>query len=104
LECFKEYRFRFLLKQKTKSEETNYTVIVGDETPFDRSGKGKKLSGFGSESVDMVVVTEMRTSGCWMNPNVDVSFEDAKQGINGIPKRLEVNILVVAAMVYVPAT
>jgi hypothetical protein len=74
---------------KTKSDEikseTNYTVIVGDETPFDRSGQGKKLSGFGAESVDMVLVTETKTPGCWMNPNFDVSFEDAKQGINGKP-------------------
>ncbi|MDR2705520.1 MAG: DUF1559 domain-containing protein [Planctomycetaceae bacterium] len=87
------------LKHKTKSNETkfdetksgeinsetNYTVIVGNETPFDRSGKGKKLSGFGSESVDLVLVTETKMSGCWMNPNFDVSFEDAQQGINGKP-------------------
>jgi hypothetical protein len=73
------------LKHKMKSDETNYTVIVGNETPFDRSGQGKKLSDFGSECADMVLITETRMPGCWMNPNFDVSFEDAKQGINGKP-------------------
>jgi hypothetical protein len=73
------------LKHKVKSGETSYSVIVGDETPFDRSGKGKKLSGFGSECADMIFVTETQTSGCWMNPNFDVSFENAIQGINRKP-------------------
>jgi hypothetical protein len=55
-------------------------VIVGEETPFDRSGRGKKLSSFGSECADMILVTEKCIAGNWMNSNIDISFEDAKQG------------------------
>ncbi|MCL2346811.1 MAG: DUF1559 domain-containing protein, partial [Planctomycetaceae bacterium] len=73
-------------KNGNKPGETNYTVIVGDKTPFDRSGSGKKLSDFGPESADMVLVTETRQAVNWMNPASDVTFEQAKTGINGTPE------------------
>jgi hypothetical protein len=63
--------------------ETNYCVIRGDETPFGDGGTGKALSDFGPESGGMVLVAETRTSGNWMNPNFDVTFDEAKTGING---------------------
>ncbi|MCL2623927.1 MAG: DUF1559 domain-containing protein, partial [Planctomycetaceae bacterium] len=63
--------------------------ITGDETPFDvpidgsGSGIGKALTGFGPESSGMVLVAETRTSGNWMNPQFDVTFDQAKTGITG---------------------
>ncbi len=66
-----------------KPGETNYTVIVGDQTPFDRSGTGKTLGGFGPESTGMVLVAETRQGVNWMNPASDVTFEQAKEGISG---------------------
>jgi hypothetical protein len=65
--------------------DTGYCVIVGDETPFDNSGTGKSLIGFGPESGGMVLIAETRVSGNWMNPCYDMTFEQAKTGINGTP-------------------
>ncbi|MCL2118845.1 MAG: DUF1559 domain-containing protein, partial [Planctomycetaceae bacterium] len=65
--------------------DTSYCVILGEETPFDGSGTGKTLSGFGTESGGMALIAETRTPGNWMNPGFDVTFDEAKTGINGNP-------------------
>ena len=64
--------------------DTSYCVILGEETPFDGSGTGKTLSGFGTESGGMILVAETREPGNWMNPNFDVTFDQAKTGISGV--------------------
>ena len=65
-----------------KAGETSYCVIRGDETPFGDGGIGKALSGFGPESGGMVLIAETRTAGNWMDPNFDMTFDQAKTGIN----------------------
>ncbi|MCL2116926.1 MAG: DUF1559 domain-containing protein [Planctomycetaceae bacterium] len=57
--------------------ETSYTVVVGEETAFNDSGTGRKLSGFGPKSGDMLLLGEMPTAICWMSPH-DMTWERAK--------------------------
>jgi hypothetical protein len=64
--------------------DTAYCVILGDKTPFGAGGIGKSLSGFGPESGGMILVAETRGPGHWMNPNFDLTFDEAKTGINGV--------------------
>ena len=57
--------------------ETSYTVVVGEETAFNDSGTGRKLSDFGPKSGDMVLLGEMPSAICWMSPH-DLTWERAK--------------------------
>ncbi|MCL2347013.1 MAG: DUF1559 domain-containing protein [Planctomycetaceae bacterium] len=72
--------------QNLKPGETTYSVVIGEKTddpfavspssltPFDRSGKGRKLSDFGEKSRDMILVLETKKPVCWMNPNTEVTL------------------------------
>jgi len=62
--------------------KTSYCVILGDETPFGKDGRGKSLDAFGPNSGDMPLVAERRASTNWMDPTFDVTFEQAKEGIS----------------------
>ena len=57
--------------------ETSYTVVVGEETAFNDSGIGRKLSDFGPKSADLVLLGEMLPGRCWMKP-LEADWEDAK--------------------------
>ena len=57
--------------------ETSYTVVIGEETAFNDSGTGRKLSDFGPKSADLILLGEMQPARCWMQP-LEATWEDAK--------------------------
>ena len=54
---------------------TNYTVIVGDVTPFGSDGKGRLSKDFGPNTI---FVAEHRDFIPWMQPDAEVSQTDAE--------------------------
>lgn len=61
---------------------TSYVVAVGDELPFDGSGKGRKLSEFGSHSGEMILVSETKSTACWMAPGFDMPYENVLESVS----------------------
>ena len=60
--------------------QTSYSVIVGKGLAFE-GGIGKKLSEFGPDSNDMILVAERRTPIDWMNPECELTQAQAARGI-----------------------
>ncbi len=60
--------------------ETTYSVVVGPDMPFE-AGEGKRLSGFGPDSDDMILVVERTDPIVWMDPTRELTQAAAELGI-----------------------
>jgi len=61
----------------TGDGKTNYTVIVGKDTPFGSDGKGKLAKDFSSSGI---LLAERRDAIPWMQPDAEISQIDAESG------------------------
>ncbi len=61
--------------------ETTYAVVVGQQTAF-RGPEGTRLEDFRALRMNKVLVVETESGACWMDPEADISMEDAMLGIN----------------------
>ncbi|MCL2304643.1 MAG: DUF1559 domain-containing protein [Planctomycetaceae bacterium] len=59
----------------TIAGQTNYTVLVGDDTPFGLDGNGRSAQDF---SPYTILLTEQRDFKPWMQPDAEVSQADAE--------------------------
>ena len=57
---------------------TNYVVIVGEDLPFDSTGKGKSLTDLKIDG-NTILVTELDNPTCWMNPLADLTEEESQK-------------------------
>ena len=58
-----------------------YSVVVGDETPF----PGEKTTNYDDikdGTVNTILVVERLLPICWMDPNHEITFETAAEGVN----------------------
>ncbi len=60
--------------------QTSYSVVVGPDMPFE-AGRGKRLSDFGPDSDDMVLLVERAEPAGWMDPTHEVRQSAAEEGI-----------------------
>ena len=63
--------------------ETTYAVVVGENTAFPGS-EGISLNGMKDGLSNTGMITE-RSPVCWMDPNSDITFEEAIKGVNVSP-------------------
>ena len=61
---------------------TDYSVVVGEETPFHATGNSPKLSYIQDGTSNTICLVERKTPICWMEPTQEITFEQACQGIN----------------------
>jgi len=64
-----------------KPGDTNYSVVVGPEMPFE-AGEGKKLGDFAAENKSLILLVERQLAVCWMEPTREVPQSEAERGIN----------------------
>lgn len=64
-----------------KPGETTYSLIVGGPSFFPTDGEGPTRAEVPGSAI---LVTES-SPGCWMDPNHDILYEDAIQGVNCLP-------------------
>ncbi len=57
-----------------KPGTTTYSVVLGETSPFNDSGNGRKLNEFGENSRDMILVLETKRPVCWMDPTQEISL------------------------------
>ena len=70
-----------------KQGETVWSVIIGDETLFDESGKGKKLEEIMKRNTvhspsSLPLLVARAEPVCWMKPDEEVTFTAARKGAN----------------------
>ena len=61
--------------------QSSYSVVLGPNMPFE-AGVGKKLSSFGPDCNDMILLAERRLTENWLDPTKELSETDAAKGIN----------------------
>ncbi len=64
-------------------DETTYAVVVGENTAFPGS-EGIKLKDISDGLSNTGMITE-RSPVCWMDPDSDIPFEEAIEGVNYSP-------------------
>ena len=61
---------------------TDYSVVVGEETPFRATGTASKLGDITDGASNTIFLVERKKPVCWMDPTQEITFEQACQGIN----------------------
>lgn len=60
---------------------TTYSVVVGEKTAFGTQGQGRRLDASGPLSGNMILVVERKTDVCWMQPDSEMTDQQALRGV-----------------------
>jgi hypothetical protein len=64
--------------------QTTYSVVCGPEMPFE-AAESRKLTDYGMDRRNLILVVERADPVCWMDPNHEISQEVADNGIQPSP-------------------
>ena len=60
---------------------TAYSIVVGEETPFNGSEQ-RNFGNIADGTSNTIFLVERKTPVCWMDPTQEITFEEACKGIN----------------------